>query len=69
MGWYPFAILLSQIEAVGLLENAKKKNGAELGVGYSKYSFFLKMRIRLGTGFKRTLLIYVIKKVFIIDLS
>lgn len=60
--------MLSQIEAVGLLENAKK-NGAELGVGYSKYSFFLKMRIRLGTGFKRTLLIYVIKKVFIIDLS
>lgn len=62
--------MLSQIEAVGLLENAKKKkNGAELGVGYSKYCFFLKMRIRLGTGFKRTLLIHVIKKVFIIDLS
>lgn len=60
--------MLSQIEAVGLLENAKK-NGAELGVGYSKYSFFLKMLIRLGTVFKCTLLIYVIKKVFIIDLS
>lgn len=60
--------MLSQIEAVGLLENAQK-NGAELGVGYSKYSFFLKMLIRLGTVFKCTLLIYVIKKVFIIDLS
>lgn len=65
MGWYPFAIT----NRSGGIVRKCQKNGAELGVGYSKYCFFLKMRIRLGTGFKRTLLIHVIKKVFIIDLS
>lgn len=66
MGWYPFAITN---RSGGIVRKCQKKNGAELGVGYSKYSFFLKMLIRLGTVFKCTLLIYVIKKVFIIDLS
>lgn len=67
MGWYPFAITN---RSGGIVRKCQKKTELNLVLVIpSTVLFFLKMRIRLGTGFKRTLLIYVIKKVFIIDLS